>query len=69
MLRLSRIRSGADRARLARSWPCAAVEGTRGQIRFSRPPGISVWQWAWAPIQVIDRDPAQPDRFRVLHTG
>ena len=61
--------SGQDRARLARSWPCAAVEGTRGQIRFSRPPGISVWQWAWAPIQVIDRDPAQPDRFRVLHTG
>jgi ABC-type branched-subunit amino acid transport system substrate-binding protein len=59
--------AGQDRASLARSWPRVAVEGTRGQIRFSRQPGISVWQWAWAPIQVADRDPVQPDRFRVLH--
>jgi ABC-type branched-subunit amino acid transport system substrate-binding protein len=58
---------GPDRARIAVSWPRVAVEGTRGQIRFSRPPGIGVWQWAWAPTQVADRDPAQPDRFRVLH--
>jgi hypothetical protein len=58
---------GPDRARLAESWPRVAVEGTRGQIQFSRPPGISVWQWAWAPTQVVDRDPAQPGRFRVLH--
>ncbi|WP_067469920.1 ABC transporter substrate-binding protein [Actinomadura macra] len=61
--------SGADRARIAESWPRVAVEGTRGQIQFSRTPGISVWQWAWPPIHVVDRDPAQPDRFRVLHTG
>jgi ABC-type branched-subunit amino acid transport system substrate-binding protein len=60
---------GADRARAAASWPRVTVEGTRGQIRFSRAPGISVWQWAWAPIQVVDRDPAGPDRFRILHTG
>jgi ABC-type branched-subunit amino acid transport system substrate-binding protein len=58
-----------DRARTAESWPRVAVDGTRGQIRFSRTPGISVWQWAWPPIQVVDRDPAAPDRFRVLHTG
>ena len=57
----------ADRARIAEAWPRVAVEGTRGQIQFSRTPGISVWQWAWPPIQVVDRDPAQPDRFRVLH--
>ncbi len=31
--------------------------------------GISVWQWAWPPIQVVDRDPARPDRFRVLHAA
>jgi ABC-type branched-subunit amino acid transport system substrate-binding protein len=61
--------NGADRARLAQSWPRVDVQGTRGQIQFSRTPGISVWQWAWAPIQVVDRDPAQPDRFRVLHTS
>ena len=61
--------NGADRARTAASWPRVAVEGARGQIRFSRAPGISVWQWAWAPVQVVDRDPARPDRFRVLHTG
>ncbi len=60
---------GADRARTAGSWPRVAVEGTRGQIQFSRTPGISVWQWAWPPVQVVDRDPAEPDRFRVLHTG
>jgi hypothetical protein len=59
--------AGPDRASLAQSWPRVAVEGTRGQIRFSRQPGISVWQWAWAPVQVADRDPVQPDRFRALH--
>lgn len=60
---------GTDRARTAGSWPRLTVEGTRGLIRFSRTPGIGVWQWAWAPVQVVDRDPAQPDRFRILHTG
>jgi ABC-type branched-subunit amino acid transport system substrate-binding protein len=60
---------GADRARIAGSWPRVAVEGTRGQIQFSRTPGISVWQWAWPPIHVVDRDPAEPDRFRILHAG
>ncbi|MBB5937145.1 ABC transporter substrate-binding protein [Streptomyces zagrosensis] len=59
---------GPDRARIAQSWSRVAVEGTRGQIRFSRVPGIGVWQWAWPPTQVVDRDPAGPDRFRVLHT-
>jgi ABC-type branched-subunit amino acid transport system substrate-binding protein len=61
--------AGPDRARTAESWSRVDVEGTRGRIRFSREPGISVWQWAWAPIQVVDRDPAEPDRFRILHTG
>jgi ABC-type branched-subunit amino acid transport system substrate-binding protein len=63
---------GADRERTVRtaeSWPRVTVEGTRGQIQFSRTPGISVWQWAWAPIQVVDRDPNEPDRFRILHVG
>jgi ABC-type branched-subunit amino acid transport system substrate-binding protein len=60
---------GPDRGRLADSWSRVSVEGTRGQIEFSRAPGISMWQWAWAPIQVVDRDPAAPDRFRVLHAG
>ncbi|MDO0917339.1 ABC transporter substrate-binding protein [Streptomyces sp. DT2A-34] len=57
---------GTDRAHTAESWPGVAVEGTRGQIQFSRVPGISVWQWARTPIQVVDRDPAEPDRFRIL---
>ncbi|WP_427168215.1 ABC transporter substrate-binding protein [Streptomyces sp. C1-1] len=59
---------GTDRARTAASWPRVAVDGTRGRIRFSRTPGISVWQWAWAPVQVVDRDPANPGRLRILHT-
>jgi ABC-type branched-subunit amino acid transport system substrate-binding protein len=60
---------GADRARIAAAWQRVAVEGTRGPIRFSRTPGIGVQQWTWAPVQVADRDPAAPDRFRILHTG
>lgn len=60
---------GTDRAAIAASWPRVAVEGTRGPIRFSRTPGIGVWQWTWAPVQVVDRDPAEPERFRVLHAG
>ncbi|MFG2500622.1 ABC transporter substrate-binding protein [Streptomyces sp. NPDC048441] len=60
---------GTDRARIAESWPSVAVEGTRGKIEFSRTPGISVWQWARTPVQVVDRDPAEPERFRILHAG
>src|SRR5262249_23696730 len=60
---------GVDRTRTAESWPRVSVEGTRGQIQFSRTPGISVWQWAGTPIQVVDRDPAEPERFRILHAG
>lgn len=50
-------------------WSDIAVEGTRGTISFSRTPGISVWQWAWPQVQVVDRDPANPDRWRILHAG
>ena len=60
---------GVDRARTAGSWSRVAVEGTRGLIQFARTPGISVWQWAWTPVQVVDRDPAEPDRFRILHAN
>ena len=58
---------GMDQVRPEDFWPRVAVEGTRGRIQFSRTPGVSSWQWAWPPIQVVDRDPAQPDRFRILH--
>ncbi|MFA7768211.1 ABC transporter substrate-binding protein [Streptomyces sp. NRRL S-448] len=64
-----RAHVGEDEPRAAEPWSRVAVEGTRGQIRFSRTPGISVWQWTWAPTQVVDRDPAEPDRFRILHAG
>ncbi|MER5355601.1 ABC transporter substrate-binding protein [Kitasatospora sp. NPDC002551] len=50
-------------------WEDVEVEGTRGRIRFSRVPGIGVRQWAWPPVQVVDRDPDRLDNFRVLHTG
>ena len=55
-----------DGTPIAEAWPSVAVEGTRGHIRFSRPPGANVWQWAWPPIQVVDRDPAEPGRLRKL---
>jgi ABC-type branched-subunit amino acid transport system substrate-binding protein len=60
---------GDDGPRVADAWRGVTLEGTRGQIQFSRPPGIGVWQWAWPPIQVVDRDPAAADRFRVLHAA
>lgn len=60
---------GADRARIPESWASVSVDGTRGRINFSRVPDIGVWQWAWAPVQVVDRDPARPGRFRVLRTA
>ncbi|MEW1910993.1 ABC transporter substrate-binding protein [Kitasatospora sp. NPDC085895] len=60
---------GIGRTDVSGAWPHVAVEGTRGTIRFSRVPGIGVRQWAWPPVQVVDRDPAAPDRFRVLHSG
>ncbi|MEU9523016.1 ABC transporter substrate-binding protein [Streptomyces sp. NPDC048224] len=60
---------GVDRARTAASWASVSVDGTRGRIRFSRTPDTGVWQWTGAPVQVVDRDPADPGRFRVLHTG
>lgn len=50
-------------------WPDVVVDGTRGRIGFTRAPGRAVWQWAGAPVQVVDRDPADPRRFRILHTG
>lgn len=57
---------GADRAALAAAWSTVSAPGTRGLITFVRAPGIDNWQWAWPPVQVVDRDPADPDRFRVL---
>jgi ABC-type branched-subunit amino acid transport system substrate-binding protein len=60
---------GTDRAALAGAWPQVAVEGTRGRITFTRLPGNGVWQWTGAPVRIADRDPADPTRFRVLHTG
>ena len=59
----------ADRGRLAERWQRVAVEGTRGTIQFSRVPGIGPWQWAWPPIEVVERDPERPGRMRVLHAG
>ncbi len=62
------IRShGPDRAPIAQGWANVAVEGTRGRIHFTRTPGVSVWQWAWPPVQVADRSPAASERFRTLH--
>ncbi|MFF9120108.1 ABC transporter substrate-binding protein [Streptomyces massasporeus] len=58
---------GVDQASPAVDWSRVAVEGTRGGIRFSRTPETGMWQWASAPIHVVDRDPSEPGRFRVLH--
>ncbi|MFI6940873.1 ABC transporter substrate-binding protein [Streptomyces sp. NPDC050418] len=51
------------------SWADVAVEGTRGRITFTRAEDTGVWQWTAPPLQIADRDPAAPDRFRVLRTA
>jgi ABC-type branched-subunit amino acid transport system substrate-binding protein len=61
------LSSNPTKQRIAEYWPHAAVEGTRGEIRFSRAPGIGVWQWVWPPIQIVDRDPGELDCFRLRH--
>ncbi|WP_042374777.1 ABC transporter substrate-binding protein [Streptacidiphilus neutrinimicus] len=61
--------AGPDGNGAAVTWAEVAVAGTRGAIRFSRRPGVGVWQWAWPPVRIVDRDPENLDRFRVLHTG
>lgn len=61
--------NGIDRESIAESWASIAVEGTRGPISFSRVTGTDVWQWAWPPVQIVDRDPVNPDSFRVLFTS
>ncbi|AMS43907.1 MULTISPECIES: ABC transporter substrate-binding protein [Aminobacter] len=58
---------GTGRARIAESWSSIAVDGTRGIISFSRVTGTGVWQWARPPVQVVDRDPASPDSFRIRY--
>ncbi len=58
---------GADPAALAGGWPDVTVSGTRGPIRLTRPAGTPVRQWTWPPVQITDRDPAAPGRFRTLH--
>ena len=60
---------GADGARSAEVWSSVVVEGTRGKIQFSRAPGISVWQWTWPPVQIVERGPDESGRFRILHSG
>ncbi len=61
--------NGGERPRGVECWSSVAVEGTRGQIWFSRTPGVSVWQWTWPPVQVVDRDPAGPDRLRIRYAA
>ncbi|GLW56766.1 ABC transporter substrate-binding protein [Kitasatospora phosalacinea] len=53
----------------APDWSGVEVAGTRGTVRFARVPGSGVWQWAWPPVQVADRNPAEPEHFRVLHAA
>lgn len=60
---------GADRDSIAAAWPLISAEGTRGTIAFSRTGEERIWQWTGAPIQVVDRDPGDPQNFRILHSG
>lgn len=60
---------GTDRTQITEAWPRVDIEATRGRIQFSRLPGIGVWQWAWPPVQVVDREPTRPENIRVLYAS
>jgi len=60
---------GTDRSAIAAGWSSVAVEGSRGRITLARVPGIDVWQWPAAPIQVVERDPSALERIRVLRSS
>lgn len=57
---------GTSSLEVAEAWSNVAVDGTRGRISFSRNPSSAVWQWDQAPVQIVDRNPTQPEHFRVL---
>ncbi len=61
--------AGAGRAAIAQAWGRVCVDGSRGRIRFTRADGSDVWQWAWPPVQVAARDPADPETVRVLRVS
>jgi len=60
---------GSDRNCIAEVWPHVVTAGTRGEIRFTRSPGVNVWQWVEAPIQVVERERTNQTKFRILYTG
>lgn len=47
-------------------WPRISVSGSRGLIKFASLPGMKVWQWDDAPVQIAHRDPKEPEAIRVL---
>jgi len=48
------------------AWSELVVSGTRGEITFSRAAGMTVWQWMWPPIQVVQEAPGAPGKLAVL---
>lgn len=70
ILLLSRIMTlrGINRNSIAESWSLVTINGTRGAIKLSKSPGMNLWQWQEAPVQVVDRDPHNQNQFRILYS-
>lgn len=58
------VRLRVEGSKMGEVWPRIRVEGSRGEIRFSRVSGSNVWQWAEAPVRIADRDPETPSMIR-----
>jgi len=58
---------GPNRNAIANSWSLVSLSGTRGEVKLSRSAEMNFWQWLEAPIQVVDRNPANESQFRVLY--
>jgi ABC-type branched-subunit amino acid transport system substrate-binding protein len=51
------------------AWSELVVSGTRGEITFSKPAGMRVWQWMWPPIQVVQEALGARGKLVVLSAG
>lgn len=47
-------------------WAGVDIQGSRGKISFSKLPNITVWQWAWPPIAVVERTRSDEGQFQVI---
>ncbi|NJB37787.1 hypothetical protein [Croceivirga sp. JEA036] len=60
---------GTSHEDIADSWAKVSVEGTRGEITLSKSTESMFAQWQEAPVQVVERDEENLNKYKVLYFG